>query len=275
MRSKFYMAVSMLLLLISPVFAASHEKNFEIFEKTIFDAANQISWSSEYNFQDREFIEDEMDGDEMVYQRAWYDDHYAFIRSYEDKTWSKSYLASFWTDSDALTFARGIKVGSSFNEVKAFFGSEHVFQNASSKKYYVSELEEDSDAHRGIISFTVRNNMIASIGYYFLGAHRTSKMNFLFEVYSNLFFAEITGEKVNVREFSETGRVRFQVSRSRGDCLLVDLEGPVSGWCYVRGRIVNNSLKVVPSYSISKQFVKTRNLTSSEKKFYFSQYIKK
>ena len=279
MRSKIYLAVLVLLLLVSPVFAASHERNFEIFEKSITEAANQISWSSEYNFQDREFVEDEMDGDETVYQRAWYDDHYVLIRKYNDKTWSKSYVSHFWTDSDALTFADGIQVGSSLDDLKAFFGRRHVSQNAASQIYYVYQLEEDSDAPRGILLFSVRNNTITSIGFYAMGSHTTSKMHFLFELYAKLFFAEVRGERVNVRKnegYLGKDKVLFQVSQSRGDCLLVDLEGPSDGeWCYVYGRIVNDSLRTVPSCYVSRQFLRPRNLTLSEKKRYFSRYLNK
>ncbi len=278
MRSKIYLAVFSLLLLVCPVFADSHEDNVELFAQTIIEAANQISWSSEYNFQDREFVRNEMDGDETVYQRAWYDDHYVLIRKYNDKTWSKSYVSHFWTDSDALTFSRGIKVGSSIDDVKAFFGRRHLFQKEASRKYYVYQFEE-SDAPGGVLFFSVRNNTVTSIGYYSNGENTTSKMHFLFELYSSLFFAEVKGERVNVRKnegYLGKDKVLFQVSQSRGDCLLVDPDGPSDGeWCYVYGRIVNDSLRTVPFCYVSRQFLRPRNLTLSEKKRYFLQYLSK
>ena len=77
----------------------SHQKKFKKFVASITEAANKISWSGKHNFQDVEFIKDEMDGDDTVYARAWYADYYILIRSYTDKIWSKSYAAGFGTNS--------------------------------------------------------------------------------------------------------------------------------------------------------------------------------
>ena len=108
----------------------------------------------------------------------------------------------------------------------------------------------------------------------------TSKMLFLFSLYYNVAFAEVIGEKVNVRKYTgyELGKdkVLFQVSKSKGDCLLVDSESLEKGWCYVEGRITNNFFKREPrSCYISKQFLRIRNLTITERNLYISQFLKK
>ena len=276
MYRKLYLSIFMTLLLVSSAFSASHEKNFEVFENSIIETANKISWSGKHNFQDVEFVRNEMEGDETVYARAWYDDYYLVIRAYTDKTWSKSYVMGFYTSSAELTFTNGIKIGSSIEDVKTFFGQEHFSYSPSSKKYTVYREEESDTA--GSIVFSTENNKITSIAYedwY----NMTSKMGFLFSLYADLALAEITGEKVNVREDSgyEMGKdkVLFQVHKSKRDRLLVYPEVIGKGWCYVGGIITNNSCNPVPrSCYISKQFLKIRNLTIAERKLYFSQYIK-
>ena len=74
MRSRFFCAVIMILVFTSPAFTLTDEeyqRRFEAFFNGINDAANKISWSSEYNLQDVEFVRDEMNGDETIYARAW------------------------------------------------------------------------------------------------------------------------------------------------------------------------------------------------------------
>ena len=277
MNKKLYFAICMILFLDSYAFAVSHEKNFEVFENSIIEVANKITWSGKHNLQDVEFVENEMEGDETVYARAWFNDYYLVIRKYTGKTWSKSFVLGFWTSSEELTFAKGIKVGSSLDDVKAFFGEKHISQQSpSSNEYTVCRVPESDTA--GQITFSTDNNRITSIAYE-NWYNMTSKMQFLFSLYTTLIFAEVTGEKVNVREDSGYGRdndkVLFQVNKSNKDCLLVYSQTPKEGLCYVRGRIVNNSFKFIPRICyISKQFLKVRKLTIPERKLFFSQYIK-
>ena len=99
-------------------------------------------------------------------------------------------------------------------------------------------------------------------------------------MYADLYFAEVTGDKVNVREDIGyglgKGKVSFQVSKSKRDRLLVYPENPGDGWCYVEGRVINNYFKSIPRLCyISKQFLKIRKLTISERNLYISQYLKK
>lgn len=260
----------------SSAFAASHEQNFITFTNSIIEAANRITWSGKHNLQDSEFVKDDMDGDEMVYDRAWYSDYYIVVRKYSDKTWAKSEVSFFWTSSEELTFAKGIKVGSSVDDIKAFFGEAHVHQRLPSKVFV--DWEEESDVGIYIV-FSIDNNRVTSIGYRSWD-NLTSKMSFLCSLYADLYFAEVTGDKVNVREnigygFGK-GEVSFQVSKSKRDCLLVHPEEPGDGWCYIGARIVNNVCKHISSnYYISKQFLKIRKLSISERNLYISQFLKR
>ena len=200
MRSKFFCAVIMILLSVSTVFASSpyeeHQKRFEAFSKSIDDAANKISWSGEYNLQDVEFVRNEMNGDKTVYARAWYSDYYVVIRHYKDNNWSSSYVSEFWTTSEELTFINGIKVGSPFSAVESYFGKEH-FYGSSQKIRYVQQ-EEETD-FGGVLMFSVEDGKIEAIGYLIVDENYTSKMSFLFDLYSSLYMGEVTGDKVNVR----------------------------------------------------------------------------
>ena len=277
MRSKFLCAVIMILLLTSPAFTLTDEeylKRFDAFFNSINEAANTISWSSEYNLQDVEFVKNEMDGDETVYARAWYDDYYLLIRRYHNNDWSKSFVSDFWTNSKELTFADGIRTGSSFSKLESYFGAEHL--NQSSPAIYRVFQYEESDGG-GVLIFTVEDNIIKSIAYSLL-ENQTSKMNFLFDMHVFYRVADITGEKVNVRDAAPDGKVKFQVSRSKKDRLLVrrveNEEDEENGWYYVEGRIANNELKTLPRYYISQRFVKTRKLTPSERESFISQYRK-
>ena len=124
------------------------------------------------------------------------------------------------------------------------------------------------------VDFRLNNGRVTEI-LYSVEASTTSTIYSLFSLNNgSIVEAEITGEKVNVREYAPNGQVKFQVSQSKGDRLLVDIEERDKGWYYVIGRIVNNSLKTIPYYAISKQFVKVRKLTPSERKLFLSQYKK-
>ena len=268
---KILASMAIILLMVSPVLSDEHEKRFQDFASTIIDAANRISWSSEYKLQDIEFVENEMLGDETVRARAWYDDYYVVIRKYHNKDWSSSHVSDFWTNSEELTFLNGIKVGSPFSKLEAYFGKEHLY-HISPITYNVAEFEESDGG--GVLLFSVENNRITSIGYTELDNH-TSKMDFLFGLYASYYVGEVTAEKVNVREYAPSGKVKFQVSKSKGDRLLVEeAVNEARDWCSVRGRIINNTLRTVPYYYISKQFVKIRKLTPAERKLFISQYKK-
>ena len=266
---KLFVSAVMILVCVSSAFSDEHEKRFEAFCESIVEAANKISWSSEYKLQDVEFVKNELWGDETVYARAWYDDYYLLIRKYDSSEWSKSYVYNFWTNSEELTFLNGIKVGSPFSKVEAYFGKEHL-SLTSPTTYQAVQFEESEGG--GALIFSAENNKITSVAFMIL-EQQTAKMSFLFDLYSSLQIAEVTGEKVNVRQYPSNGKVRFQVSRSKGDRLLVE-DSDNRDWYLVAGRIVNNTLRTVPYYYISKQFVRARRLTPSERIFFLSQYKK-
>ena len=140
---------------------------------------------------------------------------------------------------------------------------------------YVFQYEESYGG--GVLIFTVEDNIVKSIAYRLL-ENQTSKMNFLFDLHVFYRIADITGEKVNVRDAAPDGKIKFQVSKSKRDRLLVyilEYDDDPDGWYYVEGRIIHNELKTLPHrYYISKRFVRTRELTPSERRSFISQYKK-
>ena len=144
---KIFASVVVMMLVVLPSYAeiagvaGVETPGFRAFAEGIDEAANKISWSNEYNFQDVEFVKDEMYGDERVYARAWYADYYVLIRKYTGKDWSQSYITHFWTSSEELSFARGIKVGSPINDVESYFGKKRVY-SSSPGTYSVAQVEE-------------------------------------------------------------------------------------------------------------------------------------
>ena len=258
----------MVLVCTSCSFADDHERKFADFWSSIEVAANPVSLGGEYDFQDVEFVRDEMYGDETVYERAWYSDDYFLTRKYNGRDWARSYLYSFWASSGGFIFADGIRVGAPFSKVESYFGKEHLF-SSDSEIYNAYQFEEADGG--GIIMFSQENGKVTSIGCN-LYHNQTSRMYFLFDLYSSLRVGEVTGEKVNVREHANDGKIKFQVSRSRGDILLVEDDN--NGWYRVAGRIINGRLKTVPEYSISGQFVRVRKITPSERRLFISQYVK-
>ena len=269
---KLFCVLLFLLLIVPAADALSpHQKKFEIFEKSINEAANKISWSGKHNFQDVEFVRDETEGDETVYARAWYADYYILIRSYTDKTWSKSSVSFFWTSSEELTFANGIKVGASIKAVRDFFGRKEVFQIAPNKY----AVRPDTDAPCDII-FSTENNRITAISYENC-YNMTTKMSCLFTLYTDAALAEVKGDKVNVREDFPDGKVLFQVNKSKRDGLLVNAtrHGDEPDNCYhVIGRVNDNYFKPVDNGYVAKKFLKFRKLRISERNLYISQYLK-
>ena len=270
MRQKFLCAAVMLLLILpSCSFADDHEKKFADFWSSLEKAANPISRSGEYDIQDVEFVKDEMYGDETVYARAWYSDDYFLTRKYNGRDWSGGYLYSFWTDSGEFIFADGIKVGVPLRKLESYFGKEHLF-SIGSEIYYVYQFEEADGG--ALLMFSLENGKVTSISCN-LYHNQTSRLYFLFDLYSSFHVGEVTGEKVNVREYAPDGKIKFQVSRSRGDILLVETDDN-DGWYRVAGRIINGKLKAVPDYSVSSQFVNVRKITPSERRLFISQYLK-
>ena len=270
LRQKFLCAVVAMILFFPACSSADdHEKKFADFWSSIETATNPISRGGEYNMQDVEFVKDEMYGDETVYERAWYSDDYFLTRKYNGRDWSSSYLYSFWTNSGEFIFAEGIKVGAPLRKLESYFGKEHLF-SIDSETYHVFQFEEADGG--GLLMFSTENGKVTSIGCN-LYHNQTSRMYFLFDLYSSFRVGEVTGEKVNVREYAPDGKIKFQVSRSKGDILLVETDDN-NGWYRVAGRIINGRLKTVPDYSISSQFVNVRKITPSERRLFISQYVK-
>ena len=209
-----------------------YAKNLSEFVSSLVKNASRITWENPYSYQESEFIENEMLGDEFVYMRAWAGEYYFVVRSYSDTTYSSSVITNFWTNSSGLDFAGGIKVGSSLSDVYAFLGRDGMLET---NKYTI--LDDGF-----CVDFRLNNGRVTEI-LYSVEASTTSTIYSLFSLNNgSIVEAEITGEKVNVRNAPDrSGKVLFQVSRSKGDKLIVDREAEV-GWHSVSYHLIDQGI---------------------------------
>ena len=106
-------------------------ENFEAFVTNVIEKAGALTGGKRHFDQDVEFVENEMDGDEMVYMRAWQGDGFFVIYGYLDDTWEDDYVAYFWTYDPGLRF-NGVGVGSSLADLKEIFG-DILYEDPSAK----------------------------------------------------------------------------------------------------------------------------------------------
>lgn len=254
---------------IQPATGDKAEKNLSAFVESINKNANNISWASPHTYQDTEEQADEWGDSWTIRMRAWAGDYYFLIRSYSDKTWSSSTVTNFWTNSEELEFSGGIKIGSHINDVYAFLGNDGILDSAQ-QKY---SIRNDDFA----VDFRLANGYVTEITYQMLFDDSitilTGKIPTLFALYSSMMNAEITGEKVNVRNAPSTnGKILFQVSNSKKDCLIVSKE-EASNWYRVHYQLIyqgNSSYQVKPikqSAYIIENFIRLSPLSKETRKF--------
>lgn len=240
-------------------------KNYEEFVESIIELAQQIRRTTNYFFQDTEFVENEMNGDETVYSRAYKGNGYFFIQNYEDASYSenKSCLVRFELHEGAPVNLKGkIKIGSSVKEIKAFFG-DFLMREADESGYFLDSLGSDGYYFNFIIDSP--KQCLKSVSFYVEDYNTTTKVSLLYSLYENaLMTVKVNGERVNVRsEPSTDGRVLFQVNRSKGDRLIV-YKNDYDGWysiAFIFG--YNNGLMNTPAY-IKGDFIKKENMITAE-----------
>lgn len=125
-------------------------------------------------------------------------------------------IASFRTYSPEFIFAGGIKVGSSFSEIRDLFGDFSSW-NAEDNTLTVKEGTSEANIHitNGKIDYIEYNNLFA--GY-------TNKMSNLLCLYrGDIYSAGITANgRLNIRDSNGThGNILFQVTK-QNNILLVD-----------------------------------------------------
>ena len=232
-----YFVLFVILLTASVSFGNENEeeqkmKNYNDFENQIIELSKQISQTTKYAYQDVEFVENEMDGDETVYERAWKGDGYFLIRNYKNDEWSEdeSYLTSFtFTENSSFNLGGKIKIGSSVEELKNFFGDFLQDNEVGSNEYYLV-----GDGCWFSFYIDSAKQCLNGVSYSVRGGYMTSKMLLLNSLYDNqCTTVKIKGEKVNVRDEPKNGNILFQVSRSKNDKLIVR-KNDDDGW-YFRG----------------------------------------
>ena len=156
------------------------QKNAATFFKSIGDIANQISWSTKYTHQDVVTGIFQERGEETAYLRAWADKNYILIREYFDASWSSSEVTRLFVNTNEITFAGGIKVGSSLEELKSFLGDGSSVDNID---YFYNNPEMPYSS----VKIHFNNDKISYIFYELGGSnvHMTNSMNTLLSKYTN------------------------------------------------------------------------------------------
>lgn len=197
-------------------------ENAYAFEQKIIELANQISSSNQYSYQDMELVEgNAMVDDEIVYMRAWQGKGYFFIRSYENKSWSKNLLTHFYiNDKSNVNFNGRIKIGCTLDDLTAVFGDKLEWSGSDRPSEYTLTTRSN-----WIMNFYISSKgYVNEIQYTTVGSI-TSKMSMLYAFYSDeLIAADVTGKKVNVRDYydADGSNVIFQVNRSKDVLLVID-----------------------------------------------------
>ena len=243
-----YFVLFVILLTASVSFGNENEeeqkmKNYNDFENQIIELSKQISQTTKYAYQDVEFVENEMDGDETVYERAWKGDGYFLIRNYKNDEWSEdeSYLTSFtFTENSSFNLGGKIKIGSSVEELKNFFGDFLQDNEVGSNEYYLV-----GDGCWFSFYIDSAKQCLNGVSYSVRGGYMTSKMLLLNSLYDNQFTTvKIKGEKVNVRDEPKNGNILFQVSRSKNDKLIVR-KNDDDGWYSIVFKLTDNDAGII------------------------------
>lgn len=243
-----YFVLFVILLTASVSFGNENEeeqkmKNYNDFENQIIELSKQISQTTKYAYQDVEFVENEMDGDETVYERAWKGDGYFLIRNYKNDEWSEdeSYLTSFtFTENSSFNLGGKIKIGSSVEELKNFFGDFLQDNEVGSNEYYLV-----GDGCWFSFYIDSAKQCLNGVSYSVRGGYMTSKMLLLNSLYDDQFTTvKIKGEKVNVRDEPKNGNILFQVSRSKNDKLIVR-KNDDDGWYSIVFKLTDNDAGII------------------------------
>lgn len=254
---------------------AQATENAYTFEQKIIELADKISSSNQYSHQDMELVEgNAMVADEIVYMRAWQGKGYFFIRNYENKSWSNNHLTHFYiNDKSSVNFSGRIKVGCTLDDLTAVFGDKLEWSGSDRPSEWTLTTRSE-----WIMNFYISSKgYVHEIQYTTVGSI-TSKMSLLYAFNSGeLLAADVTGQKVNVRDYPDASgsNVVFQVNRSKDVLLVIDnanshyhavYNNVNEGWYRVVGRISGN--KFIPvegeAYVIYK-YIDIRPMTNVER----------
>ena len=210
--------------------------NASDFLASVEEIAEKLMKTESYNTQDSE-----NNGDETLYMRSWYNDRYFMLCYYANRPRP---VATFRTYSPEFTFAGGIKVGSSFSEIRGLFG------DFSSWSTETDTLDINVDLSEANIHIT--NGKIDYIEYNHLLAEYTHKMSNLLCLYrGDIYSAGITANgRLNIRDSNGThGNILFQVT-NQNNILFVDnspkRDSNGNGWYRVRF-VYNKSANTISS----------------------------
>lgn len=133
-------------------------KPFHRFVDSILPVASRIASQTSPILEEVESVEEETQAEwgypPQIYGRAWKIDKTCVAYAYQ-KAWKGASLSYFWTTDSSLSFAGGIKVGSTVKQLEKFFQWPH---EAPGEAY---SLLLDSQG----LSFEIRNGRITRISF--------------------------------------------------------------------------------------------------------------
>jgi hypothetical protein len=147
--------------------------HYEAVEATAAAYAQKLIAGKKYLFQDAEFILNEMDGNEAVYQRVWADKDFYVIKNYRDGKWTEdtSGVSALKIDSP-FDFGFGVKTGAKVGDIIKFFtsdwdGVERVDYEKGQDEMTIYYAPATSES--GNFSFVVKNDQVQSVKVWFSG----------------------------------------------------------------------------------------------------------
>jgi hypothetical protein len=235
-----------------PAIAVSDEamKNFDKFVTELIEKAHALTGERRYFYQDAEYVENEMDGDEMVYMRAWQGDGFFIICGYMDDTWKDNYLVYFWANDPKLKF-NGIGVGSSFPEMKSAF--EDIL--------YDSSDDSCNAMWDGVsIAFALEDNRVKAFRLA-TESSITTKMNRYVEAYEQSIVAQT--DSANEEERASSVQNQNSNSKNQHDSYREDGVFVMDGTR--KEKSFTGNVYVAPSKFITSHFIQFVNILNPDR----------
>ena len=122
-------------------FIQDNEDSYDIFINSIFQRANQISKGNPT----------EIETSYGRTWRVWRTRDYILVKQ-------DNFVMNFWTSNPQISFANGLKVGSSLNDLQTFFSDDNI--------YYEGNRFQVIGGNRQWLNFTISNSRVASVEFY-------------------------------------------------------------------------------------------------------------
>lgn len=118
-----------------------NEDSYDIFINSIFQRANQISKGNPT----------EIETSYGRTWRVWRTRDYILVKQ-------DNFVMNFWTSHPQISFANGLKIGSSLNDLQTFFSDNNL--------YYEGNQFQVIGGNKQWLNFTISNGRVASVEFY-------------------------------------------------------------------------------------------------------------